>query len=279
MVIDGPVPNLPATSAQVAQPTTSTWSRPRPSRDDLQAAIYGPWLQIADPASAVPGATKWVPPGGAVLGVWSNNDTPNGVREDPGWHHGPGQARQPRGELHPDRPEQPPVGHGQPDQADAGCRAVRLRRADARARATRTSSSPIERTLQMLIHDLTFLCQFAIFEPNDANLWAQITAVISNYLTQQMQSNVLAGNTPATSFSVLCNSSNNSVSTRSPASSTSRSRWPWLARPSSSSSTCRSSRAPPRPRSRPRKERHARSRRPRPSRTWRRTHCGTSSSR
>jgi phage tail sheath protein FI len=69
----------------------------------------------------------------------------------------------------------------------------------------------IQRTLQMLVHDLTFLCQFAIFEPNDANLWAQITAVLTNYLTQQMQANVLSGNTPATSFSVLCNSSNNTA--------------------------------------------------------------------
>ena len=65
----------------------------------------------------------------------------------------------------------------------------------------------------MLIHDLTFLCQFAIFMPNDADLWAQITSVITNYLIQQMQSDVLAGDTPQTAFSVLCNASNNSVST------------------------------------------------------------------
>jgi hypothetical protein len=70
----------------------------------------------------------------------------------------------------------------------------------------------VERTLQMLVHDLQFLCQFAIFEPNDANLWAQITAKLTNYLTQQMQANVLAGDTPQTSFAVVCDSTNNTIS-------------------------------------------------------------------
>ena len=86
----------------------------------------------------------------------------------------------------------------------------------------------------MLVHDLTFLCQFAIFQPNTADLWAQITTVLTNYLTQQMQSRVLAGNTPATSFSVLCDSTNNTLSGAQTGSSTSRSRWLWPARQSSS---------------------------------------------
>lgn len=209
IVIDGPVPSFPETSAQVAQNYVNLVTSAITAT--TYGAIYGPWLQIPDPASAVPGATKWVPPGGAVLGCWSTNDAANGVQKTPAGITAKVKALSLEANftstdlttlqsslINPIK-NVPGVGPcvfggltlspGYPNQFIA-----------------------IERTLQMLVHDLTYLCQFAIFEPNDANLWAQITAVLSNYLTQQMQANVLAGSTPATSFSVLCNSSNNTVS-------------------------------------------------------------------
>ena len=67
--------------------------------------------------------------------------------------------------------------------------------------------------LMKLEHDFTYLLQPALFEPNDAQLWLQITQIISNYWTQLMQQNALGGTTPTTAFQVICDSSNNTPAT------------------------------------------------------------------
>lgn len=43
---------------------------------------------------------------------------------------------------------------------------------------------------------------FAVFEPNDANLWASIRAVVTNFLTQQWRHGGLVGTKPSEAFSV-----------------------------------------------------------------------------
>ena len=211
LVIDGPAPNLPATSAQVATNYVNL-AQSDGITPTVQAAIYGPWLQIADPASAVPGATRWVPPGGAVLGVWNNNDILHGVEKTPAGITSRVGAISLEANFTPTDLNNLQAAMVNPIKLIPGVGPCVF------GGLTLQPGYPnqfiaVERTLQMLIHDLTFLCQFAIFMPNDADLWAQITSVITNYLIQQMQSDVLAGDTPQTAFSVLCDASNNSVST------------------------------------------------------------------
>jgi phage tail sheath protein FI len=45
---------------------------------------------------------------------------------------------------------------------------------------------------------------WAVFEPNDANLWVKVRAQIENYLTQQWRSGGLAGARPEQAFHVNC---------------------------------------------------------------------------
>jgi uncharacterized protein len=210
LVIDGPAPNLPETSAQVAA-NYVTLAQSSGITPTVQAAIYAPWLNIADPASSVPGAMKWVPPGGAVLGIWSNNDVLRGVEKTPAGITSRVNAISLEANFTPTDLNNLQAAMVNPIKLIPGVGPCVF------GGLTLQPGYPnqfiaVERTLQMLIHDLTFLCQFAIFEPNDADLWAQITSVITNYLTIQMQSDVLAGDTPATAFSVLCDASINSVS-------------------------------------------------------------------
>jgi hypothetical protein len=209
LVIDGPVPSLPETSAQVAQ-NYINMVQTNGINQTVQAAVYAPWLQIANPASAVPGATAWVPPGGAVLGVWNYTDQVYGVQKTPAGIQTPIKAIGLEAKftasdlnglksamINPIK-QVPGAGFcifdgmtllpGYPNQFIS-----------------------VERTIQMLVHDLTDMSRFALFEPNDANLWAQITSVVERYLTQLMQQGVLAGSTPDTSFAVVCDSSNNTL--------------------------------------------------------------------
>jgi uncharacterized protein len=211
LVIDGPAPNLPETSAQVAS-NYVTMVQSGGITPTVQAAVYAPWLQIADPASSVPGAMKWVPPGGAVLGQWSNNDVLNGVQKTPAGITTRLSAVSLEANFTPTDLNNLQTAMVNPIKLIPGVGPCIF------GGLTLQPGYPnqfiaVERTLQMLIHDLTFLCQFAIFQPNDSDLWDQITSVLTSYLTQQMQAGLLAGNTPKTAFTVLCDASINSVST------------------------------------------------------------------
>lgn len=210
LVIDGPAPNLPETSAQVAS-NYVTMVQSGGITPNVQSAVYAPWLQISDPASSVPGAMKWVPPGGAVLGVWGNSDILNGVVKTPAGITSRVSAISLEANFTPTDLNNLQAAMVNPIKLIPGVGPCVFGGLTLQPGYPNQFIS-VERTIQMLVHDLTYLCQFAIFEPNDANLWLQITSVITNYLNQQMQSKMLAGNTPATAYSVLCDSSINSVS-------------------------------------------------------------------
>lgn len=213
LVVDGPAPNPPASSATVANNYVNMVSGGSPLSASTYAALYAPWIQAVDPASSMPGATIWLPPGGAVLGIWSRTDETIG----------PWQA--PAG-----------ISYGQINVVDLEARftsadldllnqnninAIRfvpgffpaVMGARTLQQGYPSRYVPVRRELMKLEHDFTNLLQFALFEPNDADLWSQITYVLTNYLTQAMQQGAIAGTTVDDSFNVVCDSTNNPPAT------------------------------------------------------------------
>lgn len=213
LVIDGPVPNPPETSADVVQNYVNMVTGGSSITASTYATLYAPYILVTDPASSIPNATVWLPPGGSVLGIWSRTDSVKG-----------------------------------PYQSPAGISFGEINVLDFEARFTNTDLDTLNvnninalrfvpgyfpsimgaRTLEQgypdryiavrrelikLEHDLTFLLQFALFEPNNPALWKQITLVIMNYLTQQLQAGVFGGSTPADSFAVICDDTNNTPAT------------------------------------------------------------------
>lgn len=212
VVVDGPVPAPPASSATVAQNYINmVTGGGSPITPSTQAALYGPWLQISDPASSVPGATRWVAPGGAVLGVWNHNDNVNGVNSTPAGIKATVSAIALEANFTSTDLANLQAAFVNPIKTVPGAGFCIFGGLTLQPGYPSQFIS-VERTLQMFVHDMTYLCQFAIFEPNDANLWAQISSILTNYFTQQMQSGVLAGNTPDTSFTVVCDDTNNTAS-------------------------------------------------------------------
>ena len=51
--------------------------------------------------------------------------------------------------------------------------------------------------------------QWAVFEPNDQNLWAKITRNVSAFLTNQWRAGMLFGSTPQEAFYVKCDAETN----------------------------------------------------------------------
>jgi len=72
---------------------------------------------------------------------------------------------------------------------------------------------PVRRSLIYLEKALVDLTQFAIFEPNDTVLYRRITATVNSFLTNFWSQGGLRGGTPQQAFFVLCDSTNNTLST------------------------------------------------------------------
>jgi phage tail sheath protein FI len=70
---------------------------------------------------------------------------------------------------------------------------------------------PVRRTLGFLRNTLKSATQFAVFEPNDTNLWAQVNTVVGDLLNTFWRSGGLAGTTADQAFYIKCDSSINTA--------------------------------------------------------------------
>jgi hypothetical protein len=215
LVVDGPEPSFPETSAQVVQNYLNLITGGSPITNSTYVTMYAPWIQIVDPASSIPGGSVWVPPGGAVLGIWSRTDTAVGV-----WQTPAGVAY---GAINLVNLEALFTSTDLDNLNINNINAIRFvpnYYPAIMGGRTLEQGYPdryvaVRRMLIKLEHDFTYLLQPALFEPNDAALWLQITSIITNYLTQLMQAGALGGTTPNTAFQVICDSSNNTPATAS----------------------------------------------------------------
>lgn len=213
IVMDGPPPSPPQTSAQVAANYTGLLTGGSPITASSYVCIYAPYIKIVDPASAVPGAAVFVPPGGAVLGVWSRTDSAVGEWQTPAG-----------------------ITYGQVSLVDVEARFTAtdmgtLTNANINAIVLVPNYYPtimggrtlqqgypnmylsVRRMLMKLEHDFTYLLQPVLFEPNNSTLWLQVTQILTNYLNGLMQQGALGSTIETSTFQVTCDSSNNTPAT------------------------------------------------------------------
>jgi hypothetical protein len=177
------------------------------------ASIYAPWVQVPDPVSSTPGATRTLPPGGAVLGLYSQTDAQVGVQKSPAGVTIPLQ-----------RVAGVELAFQNTNLDTLNSNGINIIRnissygfcvMGARTLLPTLPSRyvSIERTLMNIQYTLTQATQFAIFENNNANLWARLAAVVNQYLQGIWQQGVLNGDTASQAFFVECDSGNNTPTT------------------------------------------------------------------
>lgn len=173
-------------------------------------AVYGPWLTISDPSAQIPGATKVVPPGGAMLGLYATADQASGTQQSAAGGDYPiagavnAQVKFTNADL--DSLNMLGINIIRRTSGNSGVVPMGAR--------TLASGMPdrylaIRRTLMYLTHLCVEATNFAVFRPNNADLWDQITSRLTDELTTLFQGGVLKGSTPSQAFTVLCNSTNN----------------------------------------------------------------------
>lgn len=172
-------------------------------------AVYYPYIVIADPASTT-GATKRIAPGGAVAAVYTTTDTSRGVFKAPA---GSAAVIRPAVSVTALTNDEFNLVSGNPTNLNI----IRfVPGSGICVMGARTLGSlysdryvPVRRTLNYLSSNLKSITEFAVFEPNDQNLWSTVQGVVSGFLDDFWRNGGLAGAIAADAFYVKCDSSIN----------------------------------------------------------------------
>ncbi len=201
MAILDPIPGL---SPQEMNETTLNTAY---NSDNGQAAIYYPWIKIADPVNK--GQQKFVPPSGHVAGVWARVGSERGVHKAPANEFLMGavdlESVVTRGEQELLNPN--------------GINCIRsfpgmgIKIWGARTLATVGNPSwkyvNVRRLFNYLKDSLDRGLQWVVFEPNDQDLWGRVRRTISAFLWTEWKEGKLFGTTPAEAYYVKCDEETN----------------------------------------------------------------------
>lgn len=197
MAIIDPLPDMGPTEVY-------DWRQNEAGFDSKYAALYYPWIQVADPSS---GEGFLMPPSGHVAGLWARNDEARGVHKAPA-------NEVLRGAL--DLGIQ--VTKGEQEQLNpAGINCIRsFPGRGIRIWGARTLSSDpawrylnVRRLFNYLEESIYLGSQWAVFEPNDERLWSTIRRNIAAFLTNEWRNGALFGSTPEEAFYVRCDETTN----------------------------------------------------------------------
>lgn len=170
--------------------------------DTKYAALYSPWIVIADPQS---GVRKIVPPGGHVLGVYARVDAQRGVFKAPANEMLRGVIEL-TASIDDSR---------QDTWNERGINAIRqFPGRGIRVWGARTLSSDalwkyvsVRRFFIFLERSIVEGTQWAAFEPNDEKLWARVVDTIRLFLLTQWRAGALLGSTEKEAFFITCDRS------------------------------------------------------------------------
>jgi phage tail sheath protein FI len=174
--------------------------------DSSRAAVYYPWIEIADMTGAN-GRTRLVPPSGHMAGVFGRTDGTRGVHKAPA-------NEIVRGALG----LEVQVTKGEHDILNPiGVNVIRsFPGRGIRVWGARTLSSDpswryinVRRLFNMVAESIERGTQWVVFEPNDQNLWARVRRDASAFLTMVWRSGALFGTTPEQAYYVKCDAETN----------------------------------------------------------------------
>jgi uncharacterized protein len=174
--------------------------------DSKYAALYHPWIEILAPPSVndigAPPSRLQLPPSGFVAGIYARSDIERGVYKAPANEVVRGLTRF---EININTARQDVLN-------PEGINALRFFEGRGnRVWGARTLSSDpewryvnVRRLFIYLEHSIDKATQWAVFEPNNERLWANITATVKDFLRVQWRDGALLGSKPEDAYFVIC---------------------------------------------------------------------------
>ncbi len=181
------------------------------NRRSMFAALYYPWIKVANPRNN--GRPILVPPCGHMMGVWGRTDETRGVYKAPA-------NEVPRGVIG--------LGYDvnfreQELLNPIGINCIRsFPNRGIRVWGARTLVEPdktewryisVRRLISYIEKSIELGTQWAVFEPNDEDLWMRVKRTISNFLERIWREGALFGSTPEEAFYVKCDAELNTPET------------------------------------------------------------------
>ncbi|NMG10523.1 phage tail sheath C-terminal domain-containing protein [Brasilonema sp. UFV-L1] len=178
------------------------WLQNQFNRRSMFGALYYPWIKVPNPREN--GKPILVPPCGHVMGVWSRTDETRGVYKAPA-------NEVPRGVIG--------LGYDtnfreQELLNPLGINCIRnFPNRGIRIWGARTLVEPdktewryisVRRLISYIEKSIELGTQWAVFEPNDEDLWARVRRTVSNFLERIWREGALFGATPEQAYYVKC---------------------------------------------------------------------------
>jgi uncharacterized protein len=204
--------------------TALTWGKSL-SPDNGYAAVYHPYLYIADPLGRSNGALRKVVPSGAIAGLYLATDKVKGPFKSPA-----GTAARLAGVVGVERQftaaELDSLNTGihtvsgsteyaypiNPIRNLPGAGIVPMGARTILNDGTANKYVAMRRSLIYIKKRLEDITQFAMFESNDELLWARIRTAVGIFLNEYRNQGGLRGTTAAQAYFVKCDSQNNTAS-------------------------------------------------------------------
>ncbi|MEU4191079.1 phage tail sheath subtilisin-like domain-containing protein [Kribbella sp. NPDC026611] len=172
--------------------------------DSKYAALYWPWVRVANPSTGRPMA---MPPSGHLAGIWARTDDTRGVHKAPANEVVRGVLDLESALTRRDHDQLNPIG--------VNC--LRFFPGQGiRVWGARTLSSDgewrylnVRRLFNYLEKSILGGTQWVVFEPNDEFLWASVERTVSMFLRRVWRTGALFGRTPEEAFYVKCDAENN----------------------------------------------------------------------
>ena len=164
--------------------------------DSTYASMYHPWIQIFDRASGKP---DFVPPSGAVLGVYSRTDINRGV------HKAPANetifctclnTNYTKAEQDILNPEGVNLIRSFPGQG------IRIWGAKTASSNSAFKYINVRRLFIYVEESIRANTNWVVFEPNDATLWQRVSMTISSFLDSLWRDGMLAGGSASEAYFV-----------------------------------------------------------------------------
>jgi len=176
------------------------------SIDSSYAALYHPWIVVSNPLarpndSSIPNEVA-LPPSGFVCGIYARNDNTKGVAKSPGNEVVRGAIRFQTEISFAEQEILNPKG--------VNCLRFFPGRGNRLWGARTTTSDPEwkyvgpRRYFLYLERSIDRSTQWAVFENNGPQLWANVRETVSSFLYNEWRSNALLGSTPEEAFFVRC---------------------------------------------------------------------------
>jgi phage tail sheath protein FI len=177
--------------------------------DSKYAALYYPWIKVADPAG---GDGMLVPPSGHMAGIWARNDSERGVHKAPANEIVRGALGL---EFQISRNEQDTLN-------PIGINCIRaFPGRGIRVWGARTLSSDpawrylnVRRLFNFVEKSVDNGTQWVVFEPNDLDLWERVKRNVGAFLMRLWADGALFGASPGDAFFVKCDEELNNEAVR-----------------------------------------------------------------